>query len=90
MHPKNVATPAVAFTGLAVQVKTPLPGGLVLIAKVTADVSVVTVLPLASSTVTTGCVVQAVPPVHPAGAVVKANCVADPGVMLKPLLVAAV
>ena len=58
-------------------VRVPLPG-LVVMAKVTDDVSVVTVWPFASCTVTTGWVVQAVPPVHPAGVVVNASFVAGP------------
>ena len=38
-----------------------------------------TVLPFASCTATTGCVVQAVPPVPPPGCVVNATCAAAPG-----------
>ena len=63
------------------------PLGFVLIAKVTLDVSVVTVLPLASRIVTTGCVDRLEPPVPLPGWVVKTNCVAKPAVMLKALLV---
>src|SRR5207244_10752503 len=57
----KLATPATAAF-----VKVPLrfpPPALLAIATVTVEVSVVTVLPPASCTVTTGCVVQAVPPV---------------------------
>jgi hypothetical protein len=60
--------------------------------------SVVTVLPTASWTVTTGCCTNALPPVPVLlGSVVKANCAGAPGVMLNagvliaevsPLLVA--
>ena len=49
-------------------------------AKVTDEVSPVTVLPFASCSVTTGCVVQAVPPVQAAGVVVNANLLAGPAV----------
>jgi hypothetical protein len=42
-------------------------------------VSLVTVLPAASWTVTTGCVVKAAPEAPITGAVVKDSCVAAPG-----------
>src|ERR1017187_3064505 len=66
------------------------PPGFVPMATVTVDVSVVTVLPPASCTVTTGCVVHAVPPVPPVVGVVNASFAAAPSVMLNALLVALV
>ena len=86
LQPAKVATPATAVTGLVVQVRVPVPG-LVPMARVTAEVSVVTVLPPASSTVTCGWVAKAVPPVLLPGAAVKATWVAGPVVMLKGLVV---
>ena len=63
--PVKFATPATACS-VIVPPKVP-PPGFVPMATVTVDVSVVTVLPPASCTVTTGCVIQAVPPVPPLG-----------------------
>ena len=62
-QPANEATPAVALSGLVVQesVPGPLP---VVTARLTLDVSVVTMFPPASSTVTWGWVVKAAPPVE--------------------------
>ena len=87
-NPLNVATPLTAAT-VAVPLSVPLLG-LVPIARVTFDVFDVTVLPPASCTVTTGWVLQAVPPVPPVVGVVTANFDAEPTVILKPLLVAPV
>ena len=87
-QPANVATPAVAPSGLVVQVNVPLPG-LLLMASVTLAV-LSTGFPLASSNVTAGCAVHAVPALPPPGCVVNTNCVAVAAVTLKPLLVALV
>src|SRR5262245_62149003 len=76
LHPENVATPAMAFFGFVAQPRV-APAGVV-IASVTADVFVVTVLPPASCTVTTGCVVNAEPPTAPEGSVVNASRDAAP------------
>ena len=92
LHPAKFATPAVAASGFVVQLSVPLLG-FVLIARVidaVLPVPVVTGLPNWSSTVTTGCCDQATPPVPPPGWVVKTNCVAVLGVILKVLLVAPV
>ena len=71
------ATPATAaFVNVPLNVP---PPGLFRIATVMVDVSVVTVLPLASCTVTTGCVAQAVPAVPLLGDVVNASFAATPG-----------
>ena len=56
------------------------PLGLVPMASVIDAELPVTVFPFASSTVTTGCVPQAVPPVPPPGCVVNTTFVAVPGV----------
>ena len=91
LQPANVAIPVPAvFTGLVVQVSVapavPVP---LVIASVTGIPAVVTALLFASSTVTLGCVVNAVPAAEGVlGSVVKTNWVAVPGVMLKALLVA--
>lgn len=77
LQPVNVAIPAPAAFGFAVQVSV-APAGVVR-ANVTLLASDVTVLPLASCTVTTGWVPNAVPPVEPPGCVVKANLLAGPG-----------
>jgi hypothetical protein len=66
LHPANVATPDVALTGLLVHVNVP-PPAFVSIANAIEAVLFVTVLPDASCTVTTGCVVQAVAPLPPPG-----------------------
>ena len=81
LQPANVATPATAVTGLVVQVSVPDPG-FVPIARVTLEVSLVTVLPAASCTVTTGWVDHAVPPVPPVVCVVNASFAGAPAVML--------
>ena len=91
-QPANVATPADAVFGFAVQVRmapgVPVP---LVMASDTALVSVVTVLPLASWTVTTGCVPKLVPAVLLApGDVVNASFAGTPAVMLNVLLVAEV
>ena len=77
VQPANVATPKTAATGLAVQAR--LPAETV---KVTEVLELVTVLPLASRTVTTGWVVKAAPLTAPAGWVVTASLAAAPGAKL--------
>ena len=68
LQPAKVTTPATAAFALAVQVRAapavPLP---LVIARVTELVSVATVLPPRSCTVTTGWVPKATPPVEPEG-----------------------
>src|ERR1039457_4432892 len=78
LSPLKLATPATA-TFVNVPLNTPPGPALVPMATVTVEVSVVTVLPLASCTVTTGCVPQAVPPVPPVVGVVNASFTAAPG-----------
>ena len=65
----------------------PSPSRLV---RATCDVSVVTVLPPASSNATTGCVAKAVPPAALTGWVVKAICAAGPSMTFNGSLVAVV
>jgi len=90
LQPANVATPEEAdFERPPVQVSVPPPGFVPMASVIDAEL-LVTVLPPASCTVTTGCVVHAVPPVPPPGCVVKANCAAEPTVILNVLLVAEV
>ena len=76
LHPVNVATPEVAVTELSAQARLPSPEAT---ARVTGSFESVTVLPLASSMVTTGWVVKAVPLTAPAGWVVTDRWVAAPG-----------
>jgi molybdopterin/thiamine biosynthesis adenylyltransferase len=71
LQPANVATPEEAANGFVVQVSVPLLGVSVIKAEL-----LVTVLPAPSSTVTFGCIVQAVPPVPPPGCVVKTSLLA--------------
>ncbi len=87
LQPANDAVPPVAASGLVVQAK--VPPGSVPRARVIEFVAPVTVLPPASSTVTTGCVLQVAALVPPPGWVLKASWVAGPAVMEKVLLVAA-
>ena len=84
----NVATPATAASGFAAQDRFAPPG--VVIASVTELVSLVTTFPTASSTLTTGCVPNAVPPVESDGCVVKASCAAGPTEIVIGLLTSAV
>ena len=88
LQPAKVATPATAFLGFAVQARV-APAGVVML-RVTDAVLVVTVLPPASWTATTGWVAKAMPPVEPEGLVVKASLVAVPAVMVKLALTALV
>ena len=87
MHPVKVTTPEVAFTELSAQVKVPDP---VATARVTWAFESVTVLPLASRTVTTGWVVKATPLTAPAGWVVTASLAAAPGANVSESVVALV
>src|SRR5260370_3417275 len=87
LQPANVATPEEALSGLAVHVSVP-PPGFVPIARVIGAELPVTGLPPASSTVTTGCAVHAVPPVPPLGCVVNTSWVALTTAILNALLVA--
>ena len=79
-HPLNVKTPA--FSPVDVQAESipgpPLVGVLGAIPMVTAEWSVATGSPAASSTVTTGWVEKALPPVAPLGCVENANLLARP------------
>src|SRR5262245_2961015 len=84
----NVATPLDALT-VAVPLSIPLPG-FVPIARAMEALLLVTALPPASWTVTTGCVPKAVPPVLVPGLVVNASFAALPTVMLNVALVALV
>src|SRR5437660_863919 len=91
LHPAKVSTPATAALVLdGVQLRAPLPGGLVPMARVMLAVELVTVLPPASCTVTTGWVPQATLRAPPPGWVVNASWLAAPTVMLNVLLVAEV
>src|SRR5689334_17182256 len=88
LQPANVATPATAAFGLAVHANVAPPG--VVSASVTDDVSVVTVLPPASCTVTTGCVPNAAVAAAPLGCVVNASFAAAPTVIVTDELTAVV
>src|SRR5512143_630794 len=84
-RPLKVAWPVVVLTATVVDpagLKVP-PLGLFWMASVTFWAVPVTVLPLASCRVTTGCVEKATPPVLLPGLVVKASLAAAPAVMLK-------
>ena len=74
LQPAKVATPLLGVSGLVVQAS--VPPGLVPMARVIDAAELVTVLPEASSTVTTGWVVQAAPLAPPPGWVVKTSWVA--------------
>src|SRR5450631_579564 len=76
LQPAKVASPATAVLGFVVQARV-APAGVVM-TRVTGAVLVVTVLPPASWTATTGWVPKAVPPVEPEGLVVTASLVAGP------------
>ena len=87
-RPLNVATPFVAVT-VAVPLSVPLPA-FVPIATVMLALDDVTVLPYASSTVTTGCVVQAVPAAPPPGCIENTSFDAPLTLTVNVLLVAPV
>jgi len=80
LQPEKVATPEVV---VALQPDRVPLAGLVPMARVTVELSVVTVLPPASWTTTTGWVVKARPPVAPAGWVEKTSWDAVPTVTVK-------
>src|ERR1700720_2562630 len=81
LQPLKVATPPEAALGLAVQARV-APAGVVM-ASNTPEVSVVTVLPAASCTVTTGCVANPTVLAAPTGWVVKASLAAGPAPMIR-------
>jgi hypothetical protein len=81
-HPVKVATPADAVVeSPPVHDSVPPPEGWLLMDKVTEAVELVTVLFELSSTVTTGCVAQAVPLLLPPGWVVNTTFAAGPETM---------
>src|SRR5256714_6937783 len=84
----NAATPAGAGCGFAARDNV-APAGVV-IARFTKLVSVVTTFPTASSTLTTGWVPNAVPPVELDGCVVKVTFAAGPTAIVSELLTSAV
>ena len=88
LQPVKEAAPVTVFAGLDVQLRT-APAGVVML-KVTATTPVVTVLPPASWTATTGWVAKAAPLVELDGLAVKASFMADPTVMVKLVLTALV
>ena len=91
LQPAKPATPLLAANGLVVHDKVaPLVPVPLVIANVTLLLLVVITFPAASSTATVGCVPNATPPVEPLGCCVNANFAADPTVIVKLLLVAAV
>ena len=81
-----MARPATAAFALGVQVKVAPPD--VVRARVTVAVLVVTVLPPASCTATTGWAAQLELEVPPPGCEVKPSLLAAPTVIVKPLLTA--
>jgi hypothetical protein len=87
----NAATPEDAGKGFVVHVRAApaVPVPLVIASCIEAEL-LVTVFPPASSTVTTGCVDHAVPPVPPPGCVVKTNCAPVPTVIVVAVLTALV
>src|ERR1017187_7167199 len=88
LQPAKVSTPATAAFGFVVQARV-APAGVVMV-RVTDAPLVVTVLPPASWTATTGWLAKATPPVELDGLVVKANVLAAPAVMVTLPLVAEV
>ena len=88
MQPAKLATPATAAMGFVVQAKV-APAGVVMV-RLTEAVLLVTVLPPASWTATTGWVTKTLPPVAPDGLVAKASLVAVPTVIVKLALTSAV
>ena len=88
LQPAKLAMPDTAFLGSCVQVRT-APAGVVIL-RSTEALLVVTVLPMASWTVTTGWAPKAVPPVAFEGLVVKASWVAGAAAMVRLALMALV
>ena len=82
-QPENAATPPVGVTGSVVHASVPVP---VAIARVTGAADAVTTSPEESSTVATGWVVSAMPPVEAIGCVVKTTLVAGPATMNAALI----
>ena len=80
----KVADPEAALVGLAAQVRVAPPGDVMV--RVTEALLVVTVLPPASWTVTTGCVAKAVELAELEGLVVKTSLLAGPRAMVKVAL----
>ncbi len=74
----NVTTPLAAVTVVVPPSVPPAPDWIAIVTCVV--LSVVTVLPSASSTRTTGCVASTAPLAPPTGCVVIASCVAAPAV----------
>jgi hypothetical protein len=90
-HPLNVTTPDTSDPEQPDSVPGPPDVGVLdAMARPTVELSDVTTLPPASSTATTGWVVNAVPPAAPEGWFVKASCAAAPTATLKALVVAEV
>ena len=85
MQPANAVTPETAAAGLAVQARVPAEA-----VRVTSAFELVTILPLASRTATTGWVVKATPLTAPEGWVVTASLAAAPKVRVIELVVALV
>ena len=88
LQPAKLATPETADFGLAVQVNV-APAGVVMV-RLTEAVLLVTVLPPASWTATTGWVTKTLPPVAPDGLVAKASLVPAPTLIVKLALTALV
>ena len=88
MHPAKVATPATEETVAFAQLRS-APAGVVIV-NVTALVSLATVIPDPSCTVTVGCVANATPPVELLGCVVNTNFAAVPKMTVKRELTARV
>src|SRR4051812_48724524 len=84
LQPANVASPPTAVTGLAERSMGP-PAG-VRMANVPEIVSLVTLLPAASRTLTAGCTANATVLAAPTGWVANASLLAGPGVMTNVLL----
>src|SRR2546423_13806620 len=90
-QPANIATPLVTVIGLVVHDSVPVGSPPVHASVTTAALSVVTTLPPASSSDTTGCWRKAAPASAALpGCAVKTSCVAAPGWITTPLLIAMV
>lgn len=87
LHPANVTVPEAAFFGFAEQVRVTPPGAPVT-NRVTAALLVVTVFPLESWTLTTGCVAKGAEPSAFDGLAWKTSLLAAPGVTVTVVLVA--
>src|SRR4051794_19075816 len=89
LQPVNAATPPTAGRGVALVHTRVAPAGVVMV-NVTELVLVVTVLPAASCTLTTGCAPNAALLAAPVGWVVKPSLAAGPAVTVKLALAAPV